>query len=348
MITRDKTRQIKVGNLTLGGQNKVLIQSMCTVKTEHIDEVVKELEECQKLGADLMRLAVIDRKDAEALKEIKKRVSIPLVADIQFDPKMALLSLEYGADAVRINPGNLKESDILEIGKAAKEKGIPLRIGLNGGSIEKECDIEGLSEVDKLLKSCQKCVGLLESIGFYDICISIKCSSVKETIQAYERVAKDFNYPLHLGLTEAGIKDVSLIRSSAALSKLLLEGLGDTIRVSITGSCKDEIIAAKELLHDLDLYPDYPTLISCPTCGRTEVDVIGLSKQVYDLLQEINKPITVAVMGCVVNGPGEAKNADIGLTGNKDEYIIFKKDKIIRRVKEKDALNALREEILKL
>ncbi len=350
MKTRLETRPVKIGNLTIGGQNKVVIQSMCNIKTEHYEEVSAQINQCAALGAELMRVSVMDEKDALAIKEIKKRISIPLVADIHFDYKLALLAMEAGVDKIRINPGNIGTIDkIKQVVDMAKTKHIPIRIGVNSGSLDSSIhDYSSLYTANELVKSAKKHVDILESLGFYDIVISLKASSVLETIEAYRLAASTFPYPLHLGITEAGFKDIAIIRSAAGLAPLLLEGIGDTIRISISGDPIEEIIACKRLLHDCGLYPNYPTLVSCPTCGRTQVDVTELAKKVMDYLESINKPIHVAVMGCVVNGPGEAKNADIGIAGGKNEYILFSKGKIIKKVKEADAFNALKEEIDKL
>ncbi|MCD8209725.1 MAG: flavodoxin-dependent (E)-4-hydroxy-3-methylbut-2-enyl-diphosphate synthase [Coprobacillus sp.] len=345
MHNRRQTRSIKVANLTLGGNNDVIIQSMCDIKTENVEEVVNEINECASIGCQLMRIAIKDEKDARAIPLIKKKVSLPLVADIHFDYRLALLAMEEGIDKVRINPANIggKEKIKLVVEKA-KEKGIPLRLGFNAGSIEKKYTKES-DRVKALLASIKDNVKYVESFGFYDIVLSAKCSSLEETLKVYRALAKKYKYPLHLGVTEAGISDVSLVRSSASLAPLLLEGIGSTMRISITGDVKGEVIAAKELLHDVGLYPNYPTLISCPICGRATIEVNKLAHQVYDYLQTINKPITVAVMGCVVNGIGEGKDADIGITGEGDDIIIFKKGEQVAKCKEKDAYSVFMKEI---
>lgn len=349
-MTRNETKPIKVNNLQIGGQNKVVIQSMCNIKTENVKEVAEQINKCAALGAELMRVSVMDEADAYAIKEIKKLISIPLVADIHFDYRLALLSMESGVDKIRINPGNIgSEENVRKVVEMAKAKHIPIRIGVNSGSLDKTIhDYSSKYTGQKLVESAKKHVEILERLGFYDIAISLKGSNILETIEAYRLASKTFPYPLHLGITEAGFKDISLIRSSAGLAPLLLEGIGDTIRISISDDPTEEIKAAKRLLHDCGLYPNYPTLVSCPTCGRTQVDVFDLSKRVMDYLETINKPIHVAVMGCVVNGPGEAKNADIGIAGGKHEYVIFKKDQVIKKVPEAEALETLIEEINKL
>ena len=350
MKNRLQTRPLMISGRQLGGQDKVLIQSMCNIKTENIEAVIKQINECAALGADLMRVSVMDEKDAQAIKEIKKGINIPLVADIHFDYRLALLAMENGVDKIRINPGNIGSIDkIKQVVDMAKEKHIPIRVGVNSGSLDKEVhDYSTLYSAQKLVESAKKHVAILEELGFYDIVISLKASDVKETIVAYRLASETFPYPLHLGITEAGFKDISVIRSAAGLAPLLLDGIGDTIRISISGDPKDEIVAAKRLLHDCGLYPNYPTLVACPTCGRTQVDVPSLAKKVMDYLETINKPIHVAVMGCIVNGPGEAANADIGIAGGKHEYVIFKKDKVIKKVPEAEAFETLKEEIDKL
>ena len=349
MTIREQTRPVKVGNLTIGGQNKVAIQSMCNIKTENFIAVSNQINECAAMGAELMRVSVMDEKDATAIKEIKKRISIPLVVDIHFDYRLALLAMENGADKVRINPGNIGSiENVKKVVDMAKEKHIPIRIGVNSGSLDKSVhDYSEQYTAEKLVASAKKHVDILENLGFYDIVISLKGSNILETIAAYRLASKTFKYPLHLGITEAGYKEISMVRSSAGLAPLLLEGIGDTIRVSISGDPKDEIKVCKQLLHDCGLYPNYPTLVACPTCGRTQVNVEELARKVMEYLETVNKPIHVAVMGCVVNGPGEAKNADIGIAGGCHEYVIFRKDKVIKKVPEANALEALIEEINK-
>ena len=350
MKKRELTRPVYVNGLQIGGQDKVIIQSMCNIKTERYEEVIKQINECVLLGAQMMRVAVMDEKDALAIKEIKKEISIPLVADIHFDYRLALLAMENGVDKIRINPGNIGSIENVEkVVSMAKEKHIPIRIGVNSGSLDKTVhDYSEQYTASKLVESAKKHVKILEDLGFYDIVISLKGSNVKETVAAYKLASEIFPYPLHLGITEAGFKDIAVIRSAAGLAPLLLDGIGDTIRISISGDVKDEIITCKRLLHDCGLYPNYPTLVACPTCGRTQVDVEKVARKVMEYLETINKPIHVAVMGCVVNGPGEAKNADIGIAGGKHEFVIFKKDKVIKKVPEEEAYQALIEEIEKM
>jgi len=349
-MKRNETRQIKVGNKLLGGQNNVLIQSMCNIKTEKAEEVARQINECAALGADIMRVSVMDAKDARAIKEIKEKISIPLVADIHFDYKLALLAMENGADKIRINPGNIGSLDgIKKVVDMAKEKHIPIRIGVNSGSLDQEIhDYSSQYTAKCLVESARKHVKILEDLDFRDIAISLKGSNVIETIEAYRLASQTFPYPLHLGITEAGYKDISLIRSTACLAPLLLEGIGDTIRISISGDPKDEVVAAKRLLHDCGLFENYPTIVSCPTCGRTRVNVTEMAEKVMNYLEKINKPVHVAVMGCVVNGPGEAKNADIGIAGGLGDFVIFKKEEILGRYSEDKVFDVLVEEINKL
>ena len=342
-LAREKTKRIQVGNITLGGQNCVLIQSMCNIKTSNFNKVAEQINECAALGADLMRVSVLDMEDACAIKEIKKLISIPLIADIHFDYKLALASIEAGADAVRLNPGNIgSEENVRQVVKVCKEKHIPIRIGVNSGSIDKEVNNNtAVVTANELVESVSRMVKTLEKFEFYDIVISLKCSHVLETIESYRLASKKFNYPLHIGITEAGPKDVGLVRSVSGLAPLLLEGIGDTIRISLSDDPAEEVRACRRLLKDLGIRNDYPNLISCPTCGRTQVNLVPLANKIMKFLEEnkINK--TVAVMGCIVNGPGEAKRADIGCAGGKGEWVIFKKDTIIKKVPDKDIYEEL-------
>lgn len=348
MNARERTLKIKIGeNLYIGNQNKVVIQSMCNIKTENVHEVVNQINECHKLGAEIMRVSVLDIKDAKAISKIKENILIPLVADIHFDYKLALEAINSGADAIRINPGNIGSIDhIKEIIDLAKSKNIPIRIGVNSGSMD-----SAIYNYDKklsakiMIESLKKHVKIFEDFNFYNLVLSIKSSDVIETIEANRLASKIFKYPLHIGLTEAGTKETALIRSSAALAPLLLDGIGDTIRISITGSPQDEIIYCKRLLNDLHILNNNPRLISCPTCGRTEVNLIDLADKILNYIEKNNKNITVAIMGCIVNGPGEGKNADLGLAGGKDYFLMFKKGKVYKRISEKNAYDELIKEI---
>ena len=345
-MKRTETRQLKISRLTIGGQDKVLIQSMCKHKTSNVKEIIEEINECEALGASLMRVSILDEEDAVAIKEIKKGIRIPLVADIHFDPNLAILAIKNGANKIRLNPGNISdENKIKEIVELAKKKHVVIRVGANSGSVNKLLADFDIPLAHKLILSVKEQVKLLEKYDFHDIVISLKASNIKETIKAYQLASEMFPYPLHIGITEAGPYDLSVIRSTAGLAPLLLEGIGDTIRISITGDAKDEVIAAKRLLHDCGLYENYPTFISCPTCGRTQVDVKPLGAKVFKYLEDNNIKLTVAVMGCVVNGPGEGKNADVGIAGGKGQYVIFKKGQIIKKVSEDEAYDALIAEI---
>ena len=345
-MKRTETKQIKISRLTIGGQDKVLIQSMCKHKTSNVEEIIKEINECEALGAKLMRVSILDEEDAKAIAAIKKGIKVPLVADIHFDPNLAILAIKNGANKIRLNPGNISdENKIKEIVELAKKKHVAIRVGANSGSISKDLEEFDIPLAHKLILSVKKQVKILEKYDFHDIVISLKASSIKETISAYRLASEMFPYPLHIGITEAGPYELSVIRSTAGLAPLLLEGIGDTIRISITGDAKDEVIAAKRLLHDCGLYENYPTFISCPTCGRTQVDVKPLGAKVFKYLEDNNIKLTVAVMGCVVNGPGEGKNADVGIAGGKGQYVIFKKGEIIKKVSEDEAYDALINEI---
>ena len=349
-IKRTTTRQIKVGNIVIGGQNKVVIQSMCNIKTSKIEEVIEQILELEVKGVELIRVSIMDESDALAIKEIKRKIHIPLVADIHFDYRLALLALENGVDKIRINPGNIGDIEkIKKVVNKCKELNVPIRIGVNSGSLDSSFEnSDEKVRAEQLVASAKKHVDILESLGFYNIVLSLKGSNVLETIEAYRLASSLFPYPLHLGITEAGTKEIGLIRSVAGLSPLLEQGIGDTIRISLTDEPKEEVKACKRLLHDLGLYPNYPTLISCPTCGRTQVDLIEVAKIVEDLLETIYSPITVAIMGCVVNGPGEAKHADIGIAGGKDEWLLFKHGKVIEKVSKERILKRLEEEIKSL
>lgn len=347
-MNRLETRLVKIGNTSIGHSNNVKIQSMCNIKTSKFEEVIKQILELEKLGCDIIRVSVMDESDALAISKIKKAIHIPLVADIHFDYRLALKAIENGVDKIRINPGNIGSNEnVKKVVDACKEKNIPIRIGVNSGSLDKSIhDYSTHYTANALVESAKKHVKILEDLDFHDIVISLKGSDVLTTIKAYEIASETFPYPLHLGITEAGTKEIGIIRSVSGLAPLLLKGIGDTIRISLSADPKEEVISAKRMLHDLGLYPNYPTLVACPTCGRTRVNVPGVADKVLKMLEEINKPITVAVMGCVVNGPGEAKNADIGIAGGNGEWILFKKGQVIATLKNDDeAIERLKIEI---
>lgn len=341
----NKTKVIKVGSLLIGGGNPIVIQSMTNTKTKDIEKTVLQIKELVKSGAQMVRLAILDEDDAMAIKAIKAQVNIPLVADIHFDYRLALLAIEAGIDKLRLNPGNIRNpNQIKMVVLACKEKGIPIRIGINGGSIDPK-----YHEVTKetLVASAKEHVDILEGLGFEDIIISLKTSDIQTTIEANLLASKTFSYPLHIGLTEAGTITSGTVRSSYALGTLIKMKIGDTIRVSLTGDPVNEIYVAKEILKIFGLVQE-PILISCPTCGRTEYNMIKIVDAIEPFLKTLSVPLKVAIMGCVVNGPGEAKDADIGIAGGKNVVVLFKKGKIIRKLQEEEIISVLKEEILKL
>ena len=348
MYTRENTRQIKVGNLTMGGENKVLIQSMTNTKTRNVKATVAQIRQLEDVGCQIIRVAIFNEEDAVAVKEIKKQINIPLVCDIHFDYKLAITCIEMGADKIRLNPGNIgSEENVAKVVEKCKQYNVPIRIGINSGSIEKVLlEKYGRCCAEAMIESAQKHIDILEKHDFHDICLSFKSSNVPMTIEAYRLAAQKWNYPLHLGLTEAGTKDYSLIKSSAALGTLLNDGIGDTIRISISDDCVEEIKAAKKLLKAFDLAHNVPDLVSCPTCGRLQYDVLPVVHEIEEFLETVNKDIKVAIMGCAVNGPGESRDADIGIAGGVNEGILFKHGEIVRKVKQEDLVKVLKEEIL--
>lgn len=343
MNKRENTIPVKIGNIQIGGNNRVIIQSMCDIKTSNIDEVVKQINECALLGADMMRVSILDKQDAFAIKEIKKRISIPIVADIHFDYKLGILAIENGADKIRINPGNFGSDEKLkELIDVAKMYDIAIRIGVNKGSLEKDLADADLKEEEKLVLSAKKYIQKFEDLSFKKLVISVKASNPLLTIKAYRLMSEVTKYPLHIGVTESGYDEIGIIRSVSALSPLLLEGIGSTIRISLTHNPQKEIKTCVRLLHDLDLYPNYPTIITCPTCGRCMVqNTAKIADQVLEYLIANKKYITVAVMGCIVNGIGEGKNADIGIAGGNGMFQIFSKGKVLKTVKQDDVLSEL-------
>lgn len=349
-MNRINTRKIMVGNVQIGGQNKVVIQSMCNTKTKDVNATVNQILELEKAGCEIIRVACLDMEDAKAIKEIKTKIHIPIVADIHFDYKIALQAIESGVDKVRINPGNIgSEEKIKAVVDKCKEKHIPIRIGVNGGSLERDLLKKyGKPTPEAMVESARKHVEILEKLDFKDYLISLKASSLDLCIKSYELASKEFDCPLHLGITEAGTEFSGTIKSSIGLGVMLREGIGDTIRVSLSDDPVKEIKVAKEILKDCGLYKRTPTLISCPTCGRTQIDLIPIAKEIEDFLQSIESDITVAVMGCVVNGPGEAREADIGIAGGIKEGMLFKKGEIIRKVPQEEITNTLKQEILKM
>ena len=344
---REHTKVVKIGNRVIGGGNPILIQSMTNTKTEDVRATVAQIQALTAAGCDIIRCAVPTQEAASALKEIKKQITIPLVADIHFDYRLALRVMELGIDKVRINPGNIgDEARIKQVVDMAKEKQIPIRIGVNSGSLEKEL-VEKYGGVTPqgLVESALKHVHILEKFGFYDIVVSIKASDVPFSIEAYRLLSEAIPYPIHVGITEAGTPYAGTIKSAVGIGTILAMGIGDTIRVSLTGDPIEEIRAAKEILKSLGLRQFGITFVSCPTCGRTEIDLISIANEVEEKCRSIQKNIKVAVMGCVVNGPGEAKEADLGIAGGKGVGLVFKKGEIIRKVSEDKLVAALMEEI---
>lgn len=349
MNKRTNTKKIMVRDVQIGGNNDVVIQSMTNTKTKDVKSTVKQILELEEAGCRIIRVACLDIDDAKAIKEIKENIHIPIVADIHFDYKIALQAIESGVDKIRINPGNIgDEEKVKKVVEACKAHKIPIRIGVNGGSLEKDLLVDGKPTAKGMVESARRHVEILEKLDFYDICISLKASDLDLCIEAYEEAAKAFDYPLHLGITEAGTAFSGTVKSSIGLGVLLREGIGNTIRVSLSDDPVQEIKVAKEILKDCGLYNKSPKLIACPTCGRTQIDLIPIAKEVEDFLQGIEADITVAVMGCAVNGPGEARNADIGIAGGIKEGLLFKKGEIIRKVKQEDIVNVLKEEILEM
>ena len=341
---RRKSKQIQIGGVKIGGGAPIVVQSMTNTFTHDIMSTVRQIKELEEYDCEIIRVAVPDMESARAIRAIKKGISIPLIADIHFDYRLALAALESGVDGLRLNPGNIGEPEkIKKVVLAAKERSVPIRIGVNAGSLPKTSVKKSVPEL--MVAAAMKQVELLESLDFDLIKISLKAFDVPTTIEAYRDMAAKVPYPLHLGITEAGTPRAGAIRSAVGLGILLSEGIGDTIRVSLTGHPREEVVAAYEILKILNLREHGPTLVSCPTCGRVEVDLVGLAYAVEERLFSITKPIKVAVMGCVVNGPGEARDADVGIACGKGRGVIFRKGEIVRTVEEKDFLESLMGEV---
>lgn len=347
-MNRTQTKIIKIGDRVIGGDNPVLIQSMCNTKTEDAEATVKQILELEAAGCEIIRVAVPTMEAAEALTEIKKRIHIPLVADIHFDYRLAIAAIEHGADKIRINPGNIGSMDrVKAVVDKAKEYGIPIRVGVNSGSLEKHLIQKyGGVTAEGIVESALDKVSLIEQLGYDNLVISIKSSDVMMCVKAHELIAEQTNYPLHVGITEAGTLTSGNIKSAIGLGIILNQGIGDTIRVSLTGNPVEEIKSAKLILRTLGLRKGGIEVVSCPTCGRTRIDLIGLANQVETMVTEFDHlNIKVAVMGCVVNGPGEAKEADLGVAGGIGEGLLIRKGEVIRKVPEEHLLEALREEL---
>ena len=345
---RDQTKKIQIGNICIGGGCPVAIQSMTNTKTEDVESTVKQIQALEKAGCEIIRCAVPTMEAAEALAKIKEQIQIPLVADIHFDYRLAIAAIENGADKIRINPGNIgDESRVKAVVDKAKEYGIPIRVGVNSGSLEKNLvEKYGGVTAQGLVESAMDKVHLIEKMGYDNLVVSIKSSDVMMCVKAHELIVSECPYPLHVGITESGTLLAGNIKSSIGLGLILNQGIGDTIRVSLTGDPVEEIKSAKLILKTLGLRKGGIEVVSCPTCGRTKIDLIGLANQVEQMVADIPLDIKVAVMGCVVNGPGEAKEADIGIAGGIGEGLLIKKGEVVKKVKEDQLLETLRQELL--
>ena len=344
MNPRRVSKPIQIGKVTIGGDAPIVVQSMTKTDTRDVMSTITQIKGLEDCGCQLVRVAVPDAESAEAIREIKRGVSLPIVADIHFDYRLALMALEAGADGLRLNPGNISQpKKVSTIAQAAKERGIPIRIGVNAGSLPKT--VSKLTIAEQMVKAALQQINLLESLDFDLIKVSLKAFDVPTTIEAYQNIAQKIPYPLHIGITESGTPRRGVIRSAVGIGTLLYQGIGDTIRVSLTAHPREEVIAAYEILKSLNLRQHGPILVSCPSCSRAEVDIITLAEEVEENLSKVDKPIRVAVMGCVVNGPGEAKDADIGIACGKGRAVLFKKGKKIGVIQEKDFVTALMAEV---
>lgn len=347
MINRRKSKEISIGNVKIGGDNPISVQSMCNTDTRDIEATSRQIKELSDAGCEIVRLAVLNKDAAEAIKELVKISPVPLVADIHFDYRLAIACIDNGISALRLNPGNIgKKEHTQEVVKLAKQQKIPIRIGVNAGSLEKDLQGKNIPLHEKMVESALNHIKILEDLDFNLIKISLKSSDVMTTIDAYRLMAQKVDYPLHIGLTEAGTLKGGLIKSAVGIGTLLAEGIGDTIRVSLTENPIEEVYAGYDILKSLGLRKRGINFISCPTCGRTQIDLIKLAKQVEERFKNFDKNITIAVMGCAVNGPGEAKHADFGIAGGIGEGYIFKKGEIIARVPEAELLQKFEEIIL--
>lgn len=347
-MNRTETRPIFVKGLQIGGQNKVVIQSMTNTKTKDIEATMKQIRALESFGCELIRLAILDEEDALAIKTLVQQAKVPLVADIHFNYKLALMAIENGIHKIRLNPGNIKNKEhIEEVVRACKAKSVPIRIGINAGSLEKTilAKYNNIPCAQAMIESAQSHIQILTDLDFHDIALSFKSSDVRLTIEVYELASKLFPYPLHLGVTEAGTLISSSIKSSAALGVLLNQGIGDTIRISISDDPTEEVKVAKQLLRAFGLYAKVADLVACPTCGRLQYDMLPIVKEIESYLDTIQKDITVAVMGCAVNGPQEASRADLGVAGGFKEALLFKKGQFIRSIPQKDIVSELKSEI---
>ena len=344
------SRQMNIGGVTIGGGAAVAIQSMCSTRTEDVAATVAQILRLEQAGCEIVRVAVPTMEAARAIGQIKKAIHIPLVADIHFDYRLALQCAAEGVDKIRINPGNIGSQErVRAVAEACRLHHIPIRIGVNGGSLEKPLlEQYGGVTAQALVDSAMGHVRLLNDCGFDDICLSVKCSHVPTNMQAYTLLSRQTDYPLHLGVTEAGTPEMGVLKSAVGIGGLLCQGIGDTIRVSLTADPVEEVVAAKRILQAIDMRRSGPNLISCPTCGRTKYDMIPIAHEVEQRLRDCTKPITVAVMGCAVNGPGEARNADVGIAGGDGEGLLFRKGEILYKVPQEHLVDALMAEIEKL
>jgi (E)-4-hydroxy-3-methylbut-2-enyl-diphosphate synthase len=349
-ITRRNTRKVKVGSLFIGGDAPISIQSMTNTRTSDVDATVAQIKLLADAGCDIIRVAVPDMEAAEAVSGIKKQIALPLVADIHFDYRLALKAMENGVDKIRINPGNIGSKErVRKVVEMARDRGVAIRIGVNSGSLEEELlQKYGHVTAEALVESALGHVRILEDLNFYDTVISIKSSDVVMSYKAHQLLAEKTDYPLHIGITEAGTVYRGTVKSAAGLGAMLLSGIGDTVRVSLTGDPLEEVKAAKEILKACGVYKKGVEFVSCPTCGRTQINIIEIAEKVEKALEACEKPIKVAIMGCVVNGPGEAREADIGIAGGKGSAVIFKKGQILRKVDESQVVEALLDEIRKM
>jgi len=350
MIKRRKTKKIKIGKIFVGGPAPIVVQSMCNTDTRDVEKTVTQIKALQEAGCEMIRVAVPDMEAAKALGKIKKKIKIPLVADIHFSHELALEAIRQGVDKLRINPGNIgSEEKIKEVVLAAKKKNIPIRIGINGGSLEKDILKKYKDKVTAkaMVESAMRHIKILEKYNFHNILVSLKASDIERTVEAYKLLSSKVNYPLHIGVTEAGTTFRGTIMSSIGLGHLLYEGIGDTLRVSLTADPVEEVKVAWEILKSLKIRKRGITVTSCPTCGRTQIDLVSLAKKVEDAMQYVDKDIHVAVMGCVVNGPGESREADLAIIGGKSVGLITKKGKIIKKVDESDLLAEFIKEVKK-
>lgn len=347
---RQLKREVKIGNVTIGGKNPVAVQTMLNVPVEDIEGNVAQAKRCEAAGCQILRVTCPSPADAKCIEAVKNAVNIPIVADIHFDYKAALACADVGVDKIRINPGNIgARENVVAVVNACKQHQVPIRIGINSGSLEKAVlEKYGRPCAEAMIESARKHVEILEELDFHDICLSFKSSDVMLTIEAYRLASEVFPYPLHLGVTEAGTFTSSAIKSSAALGTLLMDGLGDTIRVSVSADPVEELRICKQLLRCFNLIDNVPNLVSCPTCGRIQYNMIPIAEEVERFLATINADITVAVMGCAVNGPQEASRADIGIAGGKEEGLLFKKGQLIRKIPQDQIVEVLKEEILKM